>query len=188
MPKNVLRHQHQELGFLVVHVVLDDDLHAEPHVIDAVEDEQQHDDRRRSASRGSAPPRRGCGRAARSTMTMQRDGQRNAGDRGDALMPEMLGAGCGPSPGRARGARRCACRSGLAAHRGPPMAKIADDPDDQGQRRSSRPEWRRVSQFALGRAQGRAACPRSDGGCRRACGGSAPRCSRTAPRGRSTCP
>ena len=64
--KNVLQHQHANLRHLVVHVVLDDHLHAEPHVIGAGDDEQQHRRSRPAASRGSAPPPRDCGRAARS--------------------------------------------------------------------------------------------------------------------------
>ena len=43
--KNVLAISVTSFQHLVVHVVLDDDLHAEPHVIDAGHDEQQHGDR-----------------------------------------------------------------------------------------------------------------------------------------------
>ena len=59
-----------------------------------------------------------------SVMTMHDhgDGQRDVGDRGQALAPEMLGAGSGGAEAADPGERR-ADMLDVVAHRGPPIAK-----------------------------------------------------------------
>src|ERR1700733_10690058 len=103
-----------------MHIVLDDHLHADSHMDDDRADEQQHDD---------SDERRAQNLRHRRLVTAEQhdqndhhgDGQRNIGDRGEALMPEMAGAGFGRA-GAAHARERSADML-RPAHYGPPMIK-----------------------------------------------------------------
>src|SRR4029078_13263881 len=103
-----------------MHVVENDFLHPNPHVIGGVDDEQQHDDRddRRSENLHD------CGVASSKQCRddqQQADGQRDAGNRRYALMPKMPGAGMS----RAQSAHPAHGGSHVRglSHRGPPITK-----------------------------------------------------------------
>ena len=103
-----------------MHIVENDFLHADPHMIGGVDDEEQQDDSddRRTENlhdRGMVASEQ-CG-----DNEQQPDGQRNAGDRRHALMPEMAGAGMGRTQ-TADAAHRCTHGLRLS-HRGPPMTR-----------------------------------------------------------------
>jgi hypothetical protein len=75
-----------------VHIVDDDLLHTDPHVVDAINDEQQHDggDQRRSENlhdRGMTAPEQ------RDDNENQCDGEWHFRNRCYALMPELSGSG-----------------------------------------------------------------------------------------------
>ena len=77
-----------------MHVIFDDDLHADAHMRGDRQDEQQHDhgDQRR------AEDLHHCGMIATEQThhdEHEGDDQRHVGDCGEALAPELLGAGSG---------------------------------------------------------------------------------------------
>ena len=174
-------HDQQRASIVVMHIVLDDDLHADPHMRGDRDNEQQHDhgDQRRAEDLRDG---RMVAAEQRDHDDDERDGERDVGDRGEALAPEMLGAGAGGAEtahARERRAHLCTPPSARSSHE-----QIAEDPDHDRQR--DRTDQRREREpFALVRAEAACRCPRSDGGCRRACDASAPRCSRTGSAGRT---
>ena len=148
--------------------------------IDHRADEQQHEDARPAASRGSAPPRRDCGRAATTTMTtkaMISGTLATAVSRWRQKCPVPSWAE--PRPRTRRAA--CACCRVMRL-----PSQVADDPERRTVSADRADERRTASQRRARSARGRRRCPRPDGGCRRACGGRAPRCSRTASAARAT--
>ena len=115
-----VRHQQHDFRDLGMHVILDDHLHAEPHVIDAGADEEQHRDRDRRGAKDLH--RRGViASDERHHDDDQCDGQRNERDRSEALPPEMLGARM-RRPEEADARERRAKTRGVA-HCTPPSAR-----------------------------------------------------------------
>ena len=118
--KNVFAIRLNSFPSLLVHIVEDDFLHADPHMIGGVDDEQQHGDRddRRTQNlydRGVTMSEQ------RGDDEQQPDGQGNSGDRSHTLMPEMTGAGASRTQ-TVDATHRCA--HGLRHfHRGPPMTR-----------------------------------------------------------------
>ena len=115
-------HDQNKLHDFAVHIILDHDLHADPHVDGYRDDEQQHDDgdQRRSEDLG----RRGLVAAEQHHDDDDGgDAQRNAGYGGQALPPELPGArSCGAAAQNAP-ERRADMLGTCVAHRGPPMAR-----------------------------------------------------------------
>ena len=88
-----------------MHVVLDDDLHADAHVVVI----EKMNSSMMMATTGE-PEDLHHGRWLRPssdiTIRTTSDGERNIGDRGDALVPEMIGAGFGRAEAAHAGERR----------------------------------------------------------------------------------
>jgi hypothetical protein len=84
--------QERIFGAFLVHIILDDYLHADSHVMERRDDEQQHDDchqgrAKNLGNRGVIAPDQ------RNDDQHCRDGQRNIGDRGQSLLDEVFGSG-----------------------------------------------------------------------------------------------
>ena len=153
-----VRHEQGELRRLVVHVVLDDDLHADAHVDGDRQDEQQHEhgDQRRAEDlhhRGMIATEQAH------HDEHEADGQRHVGDGGQALAPEMLGAGFGRARGRARA--RAGCSSCPQPSARPPHEQVAHDPDHDGEADRA-DQGRHASATPARAARSRARYPRSD--------------------------
>src|SRR5271156_5822378 len=103
-----------------MHIVLDDDLHADLHMGDSRDDEQHQDDgdrRRTQDLRGG----RLVAAHEHDQDDHRGDGQRNISDGGEALTPEMLGAGFGGAKATDAGERRA--DMGGSAHYDTPIVK-----------------------------------------------------------------
>ena len=140
-----------------MHVVLDDDLHAEPHVIGAGHDEQQHRDR--DERRAEDLHHRGVIAAQQSDDDHdQRDGQRHVGDRGQALVPEHAGAVVRRAEMADAAERRAQRLRRVVGHRMASHDEIADDPDQDGEADRA-DQGRHGEPFALDRAEAVAQVP-----------------------------
>ena len=88
-----VQHQQHDLGAFAVHVVLDDRLHAEPHVDGAGEDQRAAAAARSSGLASACFDGRVVGAGQRRRSARPGTGTRtDVGDGRDALLPEMVGA------------------------------------------------------------------------------------------------
>ena len=126
--KKVFRITRHQLRALLVDVVLDDDLHAEPHMIGGRNREQRGEDGDERRSEIGADDIQRLARQPDHGID-QEDEQDQIGEAGDALSPEMFGAGAGRP--QALDARE---RGAVAGHQKRPPLAQADEPDDRRQR------------------------------------------------------
>ena len=174
-------------GLLLVDIVLDDHLHADPHMDDADADEErdEHRDERRAERCDDS---RLAGPRQVDDDQHEGDGERHQRHAGDALAARNRACPTGPShsrgPGRAGSSSRSSSRlPSVDAAKDP----VADDPQEQRQRDRA-DEGGRGEPVALRLAVSIAEVPDEMPDARRACGASAPRYSRKGRGGRWAMP